>query len=83
MTYVSAIDSIGNPLDELGILVGGMCTGKNVGIMLSGMEFWTTRQDNEWETCDVFFAYIGENVFVPIEHIDMSCTRGTDFRWFA
>ena len=66
-TYVSSMDSIGNPLDELGILTATMCTGKDVAIMLNGLEFWTTRVNNDWQNCEMYFAYIGDNVFVPIE----------------
>ena len=66
-TYVSSMDSIGNPLDELGILTVAVCTGKDVAIMLNGLEFWTTRVNNDWQNCEMYFAYIGDNVFVPIE----------------
>ena len=66
------MECIGHPLDELGILAAAICTGKNVGIMLKVMEFWTTRDDNDWEKCDIYFAYIGDKVFVPIERLDMS-----------
>ena len=36
------------------------------------MEFWTTRDDNDWGKCDIYFAYIGDEVFVPIERFNMS-----------
>ena len=39
--------------------------------MLDGLGFWTTRRDNKWQECEIFFAYIGDNVFIPIEQIDM------------
>ena len=42
------------------------------GIMLDSLEFWTTRRDNKWQECEIFFTYIGDNVFIPIEQIDMS-----------
>ena len=66
------MECIGHPLDELGILATAICTGKNVGIMLNAMEFLTTRDDNDWEKCDIYFAYIRDEVFVPIERLDMS-----------
>ena len=52
------MECIGHPLDELGILAAAICTGKNVGIMLNAMEFWTTRDNNDWEKCDIYFAYM-------------------------
>ena len=61
-----------HPLDEFGILAAAICTGKHVGIMLNVMEFWTTRDDSDWENCDIYFAYIGDEVFIPIERLDMS-----------
>ena len=69
--YVALMESSGYPLDKLSILTAAKCTGENVGIMLDGLEFWTTRRDNKWQECEIFFAYIGDNVFVPIERIDM------------
>ena len=66
------MECIGHPLDELGILAAAICTGENVGIMLNVMEFWTTRDDNDWEKCDIYFAYISDEVFVPIERLNMS-----------
>ena len=69
--YIALMESSGYPLDELSILTAAKCTGKHVGIMLDGLEFWTTRRDNKWQQCEIFFAYIGDNVFVPIELIDM------------
>ena len=36
------------------------------------MEFWTSRDDNDWENCDIYFAYIRDEVFIPIERLDMS-----------
>ena len=36
------------------------------------MEFWTSRDDSDWENCDIYFAYIGDEVFIPIERLDMS-----------
>ena len=65
------MESSGYLLDELSILTAAKCTGKHVGIMLDGLEFWTTRRDNKWQQCEIFFTYIGDNVFVPIERIDM------------
>ena len=73
--YVSSMECIGHPLDELGILAAAICTGKNVSIMLKAMEFWTTRDDNDWEKCDIYFAYIRDEVFVPIERLDMSLLK--------
>ena len=66
------MECIGHPLDELGILAAAICTVKHVGIMLNAMEFWTSRDDNDWEKCDIYFAYIGDEVFIPIERLDMS-----------
>ena len=65
--YVALIESSGYPLDELSILMTAKCTVKHVGIMLDGLEFWTTRRDNKWQECEIFFAYIGDNVFILIE----------------
>ena len=39
--------------------------------MLNAMEFWTSRNDSDWGKCDIYFAYIGDKVFVLIEHLDM------------
>ena len=39
--------------------------------MLNALEFWTMRYDNNWQQCDILFAYVGDNVLVPIERIDM------------
>ena len=66
------MECVGHPLDEFGILAAAICTGKHVGIMLSTMEFWTSRDDSDWENCDIYFAYIGDEVFIPIERLDMS-----------
>ena len=66
------MECIGHPLDELGILAAAICTGKHVSIMLNAMEFWTSRDENDWEKCDIYFAYIGDEVFIPIERLDMS-----------
>ena len=66
------MESVGHPLDEFGILAAAICTGKHVGIMLNAMEFWTTRDDSDWENCDIYFAYIRDEVFIPIERLDMS-----------
>ena len=66
------MECVGHPLDEFGILAAAICTGKHVGIMLNVMEFWTTRDDSDWENCDIYFAYIGDEVFVLIERLDMS-----------
>ena len=52
------MECVGHPLDEFGILAAAICTGKHVGIMLNAMEFWTTRDDSDWENCDIYFAYI-------------------------
>ena len=54
------MECIGNLLDELGILVAAICTGKHIAIMLNTMEFWTSRNDSDWEKCDIYFAYIGD-----------------------
>ena len=70
--YVSSMECVGHPLDEFGILATAICTGKHVGIMLNVMEFWTSRDDSDWENCDIYFAYIGDEVFIPIERLDMS-----------
>ena len=70
--YVSWIECAGYPLDEFGILTAAICTGKHVGIMMNAMEFWTSRDDNNWEECDIYFAFIGDGVFIPIERLDMS-----------
>ena len=66
------MECLGHPLDEFSILAAAICTGKHVGIMLNAMEFWTSRDDNDWEKCDVYFAYIRDEVFIPIERLDMS-----------
>ena len=66
------MECVGHPLDEFGILTAAICTGKHVGIMLNVMEFWTSRDDSDWENCDIYFAYIGDEVFIPIERLDMS-----------
>ena len=66
------MECVGHPLDEFGILAAAICTGKHVGIMLNAMEFWTSREDSDWEKCDIYFAYIGDEVFIPIERLDMS-----------
>ena len=66
------MEFVGHPLDEFGILAAAICTGKHVGIMLNTMEFWTSRDDSDWENCDIYFAYIGDEVFIPIERLDMS-----------
>ena len=63
---------VGHPLDEFGILAAAICTVKHVGIMLNVMEFWTSRDDSDWENCDIYFAYIGDKVFIPIERLYMS-----------
>ena len=65
--YVALMESSGYPLDELSILTAAKCTGKHVRIMLDGLEFWTTRRDNKWQECEIFFAYIGDNIFIPIK----------------
>ena len=65
-------ECVGHPLDEFGILAAAICTGKHVGIMLNAMEFWTSRDESDWENCDIYFAYIGDKVFIPIERLDMS-----------
>ena len=39
--------------------------------MLNALEFWMTRLDNDWNKCDILFAYARDNVFVPIEQIDI------------
>ena len=65
--YVALMESSGYPLDKLSILMVAKCTGKHVGIMLDGLEFWTMRRDNKWQECEIFFAYIGDNVFIPIK----------------
>ena len=36
------------------------------------MEFWKSRDDSDWENCDIYFAYIRDEVFIPIERLDMS-----------
>ena len=69
--YVALMELSGYLLDELSILTAAKCTGKHVGIMLDSLEFWTTRRDNKWQECEIFFAYIGDNIFVPIKRIDM------------
>ena len=66
------MECLGHPLDEFGILAAAICTGKHVSIMLNVMEFWTSRDDSDWEKCDIYFAYIGDEVFIPIERLDMS-----------
>ena len=66
------MECIGHQLDELGILAAAICTRKHVSIMLNAIEFWTSRDDNDWEKCDIYFAYIGDEVFIPIERLDMS-----------
>ena len=66
------MECVGHPLDEFGILAAAICTGKHVGIMLNMMEFWTSRDDSDWENCDIYFAYIKDEVFIPIERLDMS-----------
>ena len=66
------MECIVHPLDELGILAAAICTGKHVVIMLNTMEFWTSRDDNDWGKCDIYFTYIGDEVFIPIERLDMS-----------
>ena len=66
------MECVGHPLDEFGILAAAICTGKHVGIMLNVMEFWTSRDNSDWENCDIYFAYIGDEVFIPIERLDMS-----------
>ena len=66
------MECVGHPLDEFAILAAAICTGKHVGIMLNAMEFWTSREDSDWEKCDIYFAYIGVEVFIPIERLDMS-----------
>ena len=66
------MECVGHPLDEFAILAAAICTGKHVGIMLNAMEFWTSREDSDWEKCDIYFAYIGDEVFIPIERLDMS-----------
>ena len=70
--YVASMESSGYPMDKLSILIAAKCTGKHMGIMLDSLEFWTTRRDNKWQECEISFAYIGDNVFIPIEQIDMS-----------
>ena len=70
--YVSLMECAGYPLDEFGILTAAICTGKHIGIMLNAMEFWTSRDNNDWKNCDIYFAYIGDEVFIPIERLDMS-----------
>ena len=54
------MECVGHPLDEFAILAAAICTGKHVGIMLNTMEFWTSREDSDWEKCDIYFAYIGD-----------------------
>ena len=66
------MECVGHPLDEFAILAAAICTGKHVCIMLNAMEFWTSREDSDWEKCDIYFAYIGDEVFIPIERLDMS-----------
>ena len=66
------MECVGHPLDEFGTLAAAICTGKHVGIMLNMMEFWTSRDKSDWENCDIYFAYIGDEVFIPIERLDMS-----------
>ena len=66
------MECVGHPLDEFSILAAAICTGKHVGIMLNAMEFWTSRDDSDWEKSDIYFAYIGDEVFIPIERLDMS-----------
>ena len=66
------MECVGHPLDEFAILAAAICTGKHVSIMLNAMEFWTSREDSDWEKCDIYFAYIGDEVFIPIERLDMS-----------
>ena len=36
------------------------------------MEFWTSRDDSDWENCEIYFAYIRDDVFIPIERLDVS-----------
>ena len=66
------MECVGHPLDEFAILAAAICTGKHVSIMLNAMEFWTSREDRHWEKCDIYFAYIRDEVFIPIERLDMS-----------
>ena len=66
------MECVGHPLDEFAILAAAICTRKHVGIMLNVMEFWTSREDSDWEKCDIYFAYIRDEVFIPIERFDMS-----------
>ena len=54
--YVASMESSGYPMDKLSILIAAKCT----------------RIDNKWQECEIFFTYIGDNVFIPIEQIDMS-----------
>ena len=65
--YIALMEPSGYLLDELSILTAAKYTGKHVGIMLDDLEFWTTRRDNKWQECEIFFAYIGDNVFIPIK----------------
>ena len=75
------MECVGHPLDEFAILAAAICTGKHAGIMLNAMEFWTSREDIDWEKCDIYFAYIGDEVFIPNREIgyviiEQSCTAG-------
>ena len=66
------MECVGHPLDEFGILAAAIWTGKHVGVMLNVMEFWTSRDESDLENCDIYFAYIRDKVFIPIERLDMS-----------
>ena len=73
------MECVGHPLDEFAILAAAICTGKHVGIMLNVMEFWTSREDSDWEKCDIYFAYIRDvytNREIGYVIIEQSCTAG-------
>ena len=52
------MECLGHPLDKFSILAAAICTGKHVGIMLNAMEFWTSRDDSDWEKCDIFLPIL-------------------------
>ena len=63
------LEEIGRPIDELGLIIAAITIHKHIAVMLRGFKWWTTREDDNWEKCDVFFAYTGKMKFVHIQRI--------------
>ena len=69
MSYTHYLEKDGNPINEIGLVLGVITIHKHVAVLLRGFKRWTMRKDQQWTKCKVFFAYIGNMNFVHIKQI--------------